>query len=129
MHGRVHPKLSLLQLSCTLLPSSPLAYPTDSTILLLTSYLPINTMVSRQQSTRKLRTCNHFVGGWGLPTVATSRSPLYHLCFKLWVFKVFSCQATTIYGKRTCRGREHMYISMHLHADLNYYLYLVRGIS
>ena len=32
---------ALLQLSCTLLPSSPLAYPTDSTILLLTSYLPI----------------------------------------------------------------------------------------
>ena len=45
------PQLSLLQLSCTLLPSSPLAYPTDSTILLLTSYLPIKTLVSRQQST------------------------------------------------------------------------------
>ena len=48
------PQLSLLQLSCTLLPSSrssPLAYPTDSTILLVTSYLPIKTMVSRQQST------------------------------------------------------------------------------
>ena len=45
------PQLGLLQLSCTLLPSSPLAYPTDSTILLLTSYLPIKTLVSRQQST------------------------------------------------------------------------------
>ena len=46
------PQLSLLKLSCTLLPSSPLAYPTDSAILLLTSYLPIKTLVSRQQSTR-----------------------------------------------------------------------------
>ena len=41
------PQLSLLQLSCTLLPSSLLAYPTDITILLLTSYLPIKTLVSR----------------------------------------------------------------------------------
>ena len=47
------PQLSLLQLSCTLLPSSPLAYPTDSTILLLTSYLPIKTLVSSYS-----KTCN-----------------------------------------------------------------------
>ena len=44
------PQLSLLQLSCTLLPSSPLAYPIDSTILLVTSFLAIITLVSRQQS-------------------------------------------------------------------------------
>ena len=36
----------------TLLPSSPLAYPTDSTTLLVTSYLLIKTLVSRQQSTQ-----------------------------------------------------------------------------
>ena len=42
LHAWSAPQLSLLQLSCTLLPSSPLAYPTDSTILLLTY---------RQQST------------------------------------------------------------------------------
>ena len=45
------PQLSLLQLSCTLLPSSPLAYPTDSTVILVTSYLPIKTLSSGQQST------------------------------------------------------------------------------
>ena len=37
------PHLGLLQLSCTLLPSSPLAYSTDSTIFVVTSYLPIKT--------------------------------------------------------------------------------------
>ena len=46
------PQLSLLQLSCTLCrPHHWPSYPTDSTILLLTSYLPIKTLVSRQQST------------------------------------------------------------------------------
>ena len=50
MHGECTPIKSVTSILYSVA-SSPLAYPTDSTILLVTSYLPIKTLVSRQQST------------------------------------------------------------------------------
>ena len=47
MHDRVYPNEACYNF-CTLLPSSPLAYPTDSTTLLVT----IKTLFARQQSAR-----------------------------------------------------------------------------
>ena len=48
VHSDMHQQACYDYISSTL---SPLAYPTDTTILLMTSYLPIKTLVSMQQST------------------------------------------------------------------------------
>ena len=53
MHGRVHPSQACYNYLVLCCRPSPLAYPTDSTTLLLTSYLPLKTLVSRQQSTKR----------------------------------------------------------------------------
>ena len=47
MHGRVHPNLARYNYLVLCCRPSPLAYPTDSTTLLVTSYLPIKTLVAR----------------------------------------------------------------------------------